>query len=210
MVIIFRVSVTAGLLDVFILFSQLITFPAAMHPLYFHRWKQQAATLAVFSLVSLYGIWNLDFFRLLYPPFCMHPKTTTLHVLILDYAIAVYPLVLIVTSYILVELHDHNFRLIVWLWKPFHRCFVSFRREWNIKSSLIDAFCTFLLLSYFKFLSVSFDVLVPVSIFNIHEERNEKYYLLFDGSVVHTLAQNTSHLVYWHLQCFLCLISFLW
>ena len=172
MVIIFRVCVTAGLLDVFILFSQLITFPAAMRPLYFHSWKQQAATLAVFSLVSIYGIWNLDFFRLLYPPFCMHPKMTTLHVLILDYAIAVYPLVLIVTSYILVELHDHNFRLIVWLWKPFHRCFVSFRREWNIKSSLIDAFCTFLLLSYFKFLSVSSDVLVPVSIFNIHEERN--------------------------------------
>ena len=182
-VVIFRVSVTAGLLDVFILFSQLMTFPALMRPLYRHRWKQHYFTIVAFSLESIYGIWNLDFFRLLYPPFCMHPKMTTLHVLILDYAIAVYPLLLIVTSYILVELHDHNFRLIVWLWKPFHRCFVSFRREWNIKNSLIDAFCTFLLLSYFKFLSVSFDLLVPVSIFNIHGETNGKYYLLFDGSV---------------------------
>ena len=181
-VIIFRVSVTAGLLDVFILFSQLITFPALMRPLSIHHIKQQRA-LPVFSGLSMYGIWNLDFFRLLYPPFCMHPKMTTLHVLFLDYAIAVYPLLLIVTSYILVELHDNNFRLIVWLWKPFHRCFVSFRKEWNIKNSLIDAFCTFLLLSYFKFLSVSFDLLVPVSIFNIHGETNGKYYLLFDGSV---------------------------
>ena len=113
----------------------------------------------------------------------MHPNLATLHVLFLDYAIAVYPLLLIVTSYVLVELHDHNFRLIVWLWKPFHRCFVSFRREWNIKNSLIDAFCTFLLLLYVKFLSVSFDLLVPVSVFNIHGETNGKYYLLFDGSV---------------------------
>ena len=182
-VIIFRVSITAGLLDVFILFSQIISFPALIRPLTFHHWKQNYFTITAFGLVDIYGIWNLDFFRLLYPPFCMHPKMTTLHVLILDYAIAVYPLLVIVTSYVLVELHDHNFRLIVWLWKPFHRCFVCFRREWNIKNSLIDAFCTFLLLSYFKFLSVSFDLLVPVSIFNIHGETNGKYYLLFDGSV---------------------------
>ena len=181
-VIIFRVSVTVGLLDVFILFSQFMSFPALMHPLSFRHWKQHYVTLAVFSLASMYGIWNLDFFRLLYPPFCMHPKMSTLHVLFLDYAIAVYPLLLIIASYVLVELHDHNFRLIVWLWKPFHRCFVCFRREWNIKNSLIDAFCTFLLLSYIKFLSVSFNLLVPVSIFNIHGETIRKY-LLFDGSV---------------------------
>ena len=182
-VIVFRVSVTAGPLDAFILFSQVVSFPAMMRTHSFHHWKQQYINLAVFSLASMYGIWNLDFFRLLYPPFCMHPKMTTLHVLVLDYAIAVYPLLLIIASYVLVELHDHNFRLIVWLWKPFHRCCVCFRREWNIKHSLIDAFCTFLLLSYFKFLSVSFDLLVPVSIFNIHGEMIKKYYLLFDGSV---------------------------
>ena len=181
-VIVFRVSVTAGPLDVYILFSQLISFPAFMRPLSLLHWKYQYANLALFSLASMYGIWNLDFFRLLYPPFCMHPKMTTLHVLVLDYAIAVYPLLLIITSYVLVELHDHNFRIIVWLWKPFHRCCVCFRREWNIKKSLIDAFCTFLLLSYFKFLSVSFDLLVPVSIFNIHGE-TIRMYLLFDGSV---------------------------
>ena len=181
-VIIFRVSVTAGQLDVFILFSQLITLPTLMRQLSFHHWKQHYVTLAAFSLASMYGIWNLDFFRLLYPPFCMHPKMTTLHVLILDYAIAVYPLLLIIASYVLVELHDHDFRIIVWLWKPFHRCCVSFRREWNIKHSLIDAFCTFLLLSYFKFLSVSFDLLAPVSIFNVHGVMIRKY-LLFDGSV---------------------------
>ena len=131
----------------------------------------------------MHGIWNLDFFRLLYEPFCVNPKMTTLQVLALDYAIAVYPLLLIVITYSLTELHDHNFRLIVWLWKPFHRCFVCFRREWNIKNSLIDAFCTFLLLSYFKFLSVSFDLLVPVSVFNVHGETSKKRYLFFDGSV---------------------------
>ena len=176
-VIIFRISVTAGPLDVFILFCHIVSFPAVVR---LYHWKQQSGAIKV---MSLYGIWNLDFFRLLYPPFCIHPKMTTLHVLILDYAIAVYPLLLIFAAYVLVELHDRDYRLIVWLWKPFHRCFVCFRREWKIKNSLIDAFCTFLLLSYFKFLIVSFDLLVPVRIFDIHGETDRKHYLLFDGSV---------------------------
>ena len=39
----------------------------------------------------------------------------------------------------------------------FARC----RRQWDIQNSLLDAFETFFLLSYVKFLSVSFDILMP-------------------------------------------------
>ena len=184
-VIVFRVSVTSGLLDVYILFCQVLS-STVLARLFSNNREINAhprVTLSMSAIASFCGIWNLDFFRLLYPPFCMHPKMTTLHVLILDYAIAVYPLLLIVTSYILVELHDNNFRLIVWLWKPFHRCLVCFRREWNIKKSLIDAFCTFLLLSYVKFLSVSFDLLFFVKLFNVRGETLKKRYLFYDGTL---------------------------
>ena len=95
---------------------------------------------------------------------------TTVQALALDHAIAVYPLVVITISYLLVELHDHDFKIIVWLWKPYHKCFTCLRREWNIKLSLIDAFATFLLLSFAKFTSVSFDLLVPTHVFSIHGE----------------------------------------
>ena len=110
-------------------------------------------------VISLYGIWNLDFFCLLYPSFCLHPEVTTVQILALDYAIAAYLLVLLAVAYLLVKLHDHGFKFIVCLWRPIHRCFVRFRRDWNIKTSLIDAFATFLLLSYMKFLSVSYSLL---------------------------------------------------
>ena len=85
-----------------------------------------------------------------YTPFCLHPHTNTLLVLALDYIIAVYPLLLIALSYLLVLLYDRNVRFIVCLWKPFVPLFIRFRRQWNIKSSLVDAFATFLLLSYVK------------------------------------------------------------
>ena len=68
------------------------------------------------------------------------------------------------------------------LWKPFRICFARFQRQWNIQTSLIQAFVSFLLLSSIKFLSVSFDFLVPVHIYNIQGKSPEPY-LYIDGTV---------------------------
>ena len=52
------------------------------------------------------------------------------------YVSAFYSLLLIALKYACVELHGHNFRPIVWLWKPFHRCCVNVRRRWKeVKST---------------------------------------------------------------------------
>ena len=89
----------------------------------------------------------------------------TLQSLALDMAVGIYPLLLMVLSYFLIQLYDNNFRPIVILWKPFHRVFSLFRSNWEIRTSIVDAFATFLLLSNVKFLSVSYDLLVPVKVF---------------------------------------------
>ena len=132
-------------------------------------------------LASLYGIWNLDFFRTLYPPFCLHRNMNSLQVLALDYIIAAYPLLLILITYALVELHGRNCKIVVWLWKPFRRCFTRFQRTY-IQTSLVDAFASFLLLSYVKFLSVSFDFLMLVNLYDVNGQLMEPY-LYFDGTV---------------------------
>ena len=119
---------------------------------------------------------------MLYPLFCLHPNTSTLQTLSLDYITAAYPLVLIILTYTLVTLHYHNCRLVVWLWRPFLRCCIRFQRQWDIRNSLVDAFATFLLLSYVKFLSVSFDILVPTTVW---DSRNVKQptVLYYNGTV---------------------------
>ena len=175
-VVIFSVSVTSNPLNAYVFVSQMTTAPPILRII---------SSLDVWGQleVSFYSVWNLDFFRVLFSPFCLHPKMTTLQALALDYAIAVYPLLLIVITYILVEMHDNNFRLIVYLWKPFHKYFVHFRREWNIRGSLINAFATFLLLSYVKFLYTSFALLFPTSVFDIHGKPLTKMYLYYDGTL---------------------------
>ena len=107
--------------------------------------------------------------------------------LALQYVSAFYPLLLIALTYACVELHGHNFRPIVWLWKPFHRCCVNVRRRWDTKASLIDVFATFLLLAYSKLLFVSCYLLEGSTIYSTSAEGENvpgtSYVLLVDATV---------------------------
>ena len=181
-IVVFRLSVTSGLLNGFVLVTQLYSVPAQLRILPTSVHASPTEVAAGKTLSTLYGCWNLDYFRMIYPPFCLHPKMTNIQALALDYVLAIYALVLLGVMYVLVELHDHGCRPIMWLWKPFHCCFSHFRRQWDIRTSLVDAFATLLLLSYMKMLSVSTDLLVPTTVYDIHGKSLPKMYLYYDGS----------------------------
>ena len=139
-----------------------------------HRSNQYLVTTTLL-LHSLGSIWNLDFFRSLYPPFCLHPTISALHVLLLDYLVAVYPLILILITYSLVKLHD-RYTLVVWFCKPLYICFHKFRKEWDIKTSLVASFATFYLLSYVKITNVTADVLTATYFYDTQGEKSELYF----------------------------------
>jgi len=140
-------------------------------------------------ILTEYGFWNLDFFGLLIPPFCVSQELKNIHVLALQYVSAFYPLLLIALTYICVELHGRNFRPIVWLWKPFHRCCVNVTRRWDTKASLIDVFATFLVLSYSKLLFVSLYLLNDAVIYNADDEHVSGIsYVLKVDATVHYLS----------------------
>ena len=190
-VIFFRVNVTKPPLNIYMFLCQVVAIPPIIQ--LFNQMKATIhevklndhiiTTLFKDTLISLYGLWNLDVFRALYKPFCLHPNMTTLQALTLDYAIAVYPLCLIVLTYILVKLHD-NYSLVVWLWTPFRRCFSYFRKEWDLSNSIIGAFTTFLLLSYTKILYVSFSLLSSNVFYVANGSVWKEKYLFYDSTVV--------------------------
>ncbi len=60
----------------------------------------------ILFVVTVGGIWNLDFFRYIYPPFCISPHYSTISVISFEYIIAFYPLVLVFLTYISIELYD--------------------------------------------------------------------------------------------------------
>jgi hypothetical protein len=86
---------------------------------------------------------------------------TTLHTLALDYAIAIYPLLLIMLTYALVTFHDKGFRLAVCIWGPVAKLSRKMRQRWHTKKSLIDVFASFIFLSTARLLFTSFVILIP-------------------------------------------------
>ena len=104
---------------------------------------------------TLCGFWNLDFFRHIIPSFCVDSRLNNLHALWLDFISAYYPLLLIFITYVAIELHARNFKPIVILWRPFHKCCVRIRGGLDPKSSIINAFTTFLVLSIGKIIFLS-------------------------------------------------------
>ena len=92
---------------------------------------------------------------------------STLHTLALEYIVAVYPLLLTLVIYVCIEMYDRGVRVVVCVWRPFHVCFTRFRRRWNPKGSVINTFATFLLLSYSKLLTVSYQLLDASTLYNI-------------------------------------------
>ena len=109
------------------------------------------ACTALNALLVLCGIWSLDFFQFVIPPFCVSRNVKTLA---LEYVVAFYPVCLILVTFVFIKLHDNNFRLIVWVWRPFHRHFVHFRRRWDSKASIINTFCFTLVKNFFPSFSL--------------------------------------------------------
>ena len=179
-VTVFSISFTSPLLSGVVLVYQILASPEQISLLilieesgYFIFGNR----LFVF-VESVAGVWNLNFFRLAYDPFCLHPNMTTLQAVALDYAIVLYPLFLIVLTYVMVNLHDRHFKLVVWVWKPFRWLLKHFKQQWNVRTSLIDTFASFIFLSTTRLVTASTSLLVPTYVYFFNDKfLFKKYYL---------------------------------
>ena len=197
-----RLSATSPKLLAFVFFSQILAIgPNVRIVLTVTKPYPIAASLEK-VIFTLYGIWNLDFFRTLLPPICVN--VDTLQALALDYAIAFYPLILLVVTYVLIQVHICNFRVSV-MCRPFRRCIEHFRSQWDVRTSIVEAFATFLLLSYVKLLSVSLDLLVPTHVYHVNGSL-VGLFVFYDATIEYF---GNEHLPYGVLAVFVMLVFIL-
>lgn len=210
-VITFRISATSGNLNGYIFFSQVITSPLYMKLFVSALHTKQHYNhngIPIKIIYTLYSIWNLDFFRLLHKPLCLNPHSSAQHVISMDYLVAIYPIFLIAATYGFVVLHERDYKLLVLLWKPFHRFFARFRSQWNIKTSLVHAFSTFILLSYVKTLTVSIDLLLPTVTYGSRLMEKRLYYY-YDPTINLTSGHNSLYIIMSLVTILLCTIPLL-
>ena len=195
LVVIFHIRTTSSPPSSLVFMSQIVVYTIQLN-VPFHMYIENILTgfpyVALKVLLVLCGIWSLDFFRSVIPPFCVSSNIKTVHALSLEYLVAFYPIFLIMITYICIKLHDNNFRPVVWLWKPFYRHFAHLRRSWDSKASIINAFTTFLLLSFSKILFVSFMLLHTIPFVDNYDNIPDNYCVLYYDSTVECRTQEST------------------
>ncbi len=179
-VLAFHISATSPKLTTFVAFAQIISFQAQVRAIILALGAFPNYSWISRVVLAIYGIWNLDFFRTFMPPICLNISTLQVHAL--DYAIAVYPLGLVVLTYMLIQLHARGCMPLVVLWLPFRKCYTLLQRKVNARTTVIDVFATFLVLSYIKLSSVSFYLLDPTHLYDVRGE-SRGLYLYFDANI---------------------------
>ena len=172
LVIIFNFSATHPPITAYIFYCQLFTQIVLNVRYVRHRFETHTNRAFLYATWTICDIWNLDVLRYVIPSFCLSEHLSNTDALFLELITALYPLFLILLTVIFIQLHANNFRVVVYVWKPFHSCFSSLRRTWDPKSSVVNAFTTFLLFSSFKI------SLLILTIFN-------KYKPLGNGTLFH-------------------------
>ena len=154
-VLLFQLNLTTAPMIGFIFYSNYIYIWANFHLIITNEAQTYRKVIAL-----LYGIWTLDFFRFVVPPFCISPLLRVRHIIYLQSVSTFFPYLLIGITWLLIKLHSNDCKVVVWMWKKLDKVILKhIKVHKNSGRTVIDAFATFFLLSFAK-ISVTF--LLPV------------------------------------------------
>ena len=142
----FHFSITSGPMLGYLLFCQAVTY--TVDNTYITKYISTHVSSSFLYLLIPCRFWTMHWiFKSVIPSFCISKELTGIHIKMLAFVPVTYPVVLVVITFILFELHAKNCRIIHALWKPFR----------NIKAvtseAVIHAFASFIFLSQISVLN---------------------------------------------------------
>ena len=166
-----KTNVHSGDLTGFIFFSHTITTTTFFFPNLLILPQSLLGYWPMQILMSFFAVWSLEFGQFLLPPLCVSQRLTTLQLIGIGYVPSIYPLILCVIIFYLIQLHAKGNRCLGILMKPFGKLSEKFRfKTRDHLSSIIHTFGSFILLSYGKNLFVSFSLLQRYSLVALDHE----------------------------------------
>ena len=170
---ILQIKGTSSPLNIIIAYIQNVAFECELSKFYFLG--KQASTV----ITTILGIWNLDYFRLVFRPLCISSSLTAINCILFQYILAIYPLLF--TSVVYLCIDHQRFAICC---SPFKKCLNKACKEWHPKRTILHTFATLFLLSYTKLLFTSLSLLLAVHSYDVTGQKiSESAVLLFDPSI---------------------------
>ena len=146
LVVVFQLNFASGPLLGYIMFSQSCVALVRMNVGFY---DSLLASLSPFGRVVLKISLNVSelwwYFSIVmyeFPATCIQQNISNLQVITFEYILVLYPMLLVLVTYIAIELHARNCRLVVYLWKPFNKCFAKVRKNISAGNSIIHAYAS--------------------------------------------------------------------
>ena len=145
--VIFHLKITSGRLLGYVLFHQLFMYPQMWYYFYMQSHVSGSLKVLLHASVVLSKVWSINPLKSVIPPFCISERLTGIHVQMLSLVTVTYPVVLVIITCILMELHARNYRIIHILWRPFSFILNKINITTVTSDAVIHAFASFIVLS---------------------------------------------------------------
>ena len=171
-IILFRIQVTSGAVNGFILFVQLIDVMITDANGYIHTNFKILIFIKAYRFI--YRIFNLEFFTVDELSFCIWKGATTMDVLAVKYITIVYALLLVAVTIVIMKLCTI-------------KCF-----KLSVKGSIIHGLSAFFVICYAQCTKVTLLVITPVRVYRMGFEKVEKV-VYYQGDLPYMKGE---HLIY--------------
>lgn len=176
-IFVFEISVTSAPMTCYVVYAQLLVSIFTRLSKGYLSLESSHAHTAFLVIITLHGVWNLDFFRYVVPPFCISPRLKNIHVVILGYVSAFYPLLLVVLTWVSISFLSRINRTSIC------KCNCPKKKK-DPKSKLIEIFATIFFLSYTKLCLTSMSSLQFTDVYQANNSQVD-HVLYSDPSVSH-------------------------
>ena len=191
-VFLFRINAAAPYISLVILLAQILS-TRQIADIFLSR-DVSKSNIANKFLISLYSVWNLDVLQVYMPPMCLGKHFGNLEVLAFQYLIALFPLILVLVTYALAELHARQWWCVYWLLWPIVKLFKVLRISIDPMRSIMNTFATFVLLSFTKFTIVSVIIIAFTDLRDVNGTVVAKA-PLYDGGTKYFSAEHLPYAV---------------
>ncbi len=188
-----KIRITSPYVYSFVFYAQAISMSHIVRIALMYVENNIILTELVKIISSFYGIWSLDFFRSYYSDrICL--RIGILEAYALELVHVLYPILLVIISYLIIQGYNRGYKCFVYTWKSFS-WLLAMEGSGRSRRSLVDAYIVFLNVSVSKVLNVAINLLIPSVVTVLDTERNSKHKLVlfWDGTISY---MSRAHLPY--------------
>ena len=131
-IIVFRINITAAPMVHYVIFCNavvlILIFFSGNYINLVHSISEEYIYFQyiVKLVITLKTIWSFNILLFLTPPLCISEHIQEIYTPYLSTLAGFYPFILLLITYAVIQLHAHDYKLVVRLWKLFHRTYVRF------------------------------------------------------------------------------------